>query len=253
MSEAANEVRIPKIHFAALVGVEVDADILPWWLSHYFAMHLDSYTVFLHESLDENLNNGVEACFQAYDFRVVRVPESALREDKEWSGCPDGVRRTLIGNFARSLHPQDFLITADGDEIQEWTETPREAVSRGVKIMSGLLVDRFDDTLHAPYPRKSLSESYPSEHPNLHSFFKRTPLTQTKICMAPASYPVEYSGSHDLTLGEKFPANCIVSGPIRVLHFRWRESAVKRVKGRKYWKDDEIAAMENFFRVGESQ
>lgn len=248
MSEAAY---IPKIHFAALVGVEVDSDLLPWWIPHYRAMNLDSYTVFLHESLDEEKNRQAEILLLTLgNFSVRRVPENALRESPAWPGAPDGVRRAILGTFAKSLHPQDFLITADGDEIQEWEENPREAVARGVAVVLGQLIDRFDDTLHDALPGKTLLESFPAEHPDLHSFFRKVSLVSKKICMAPASFPVEYSGSHDLTLGEKFPPRCTVSGTLRVLHFHWRKSAASRVRGRSYWGADEIAAMENFFQEG---
>lgn len=248
MSEAKY---IPKIHFAALVGVDVDSDLLPWWIPHYREMHLDSYTVFLHESLDEEKNNQAEVLLVVLGgFNVRRVSENALRESPAWPGAPDGVRRTILGAFAKSLHPQDFLITADGDEIQEWEENPRDTAARGISVVLGQLIDRFDDSLHDAIPGKSLLESFPIEDENLHRYFRKVSLVSKKICMAPASYPVEYSGSHDLTLGEKFPPRCTVSGTLRVLHFHWRKSAASRVRGRSYWSVEEIATMEKFFQIG---
>jgi len=245
-----SEAKRPKIHFAALVGVEVDYDLLPWWIPHYRALGLDSYTVFLHECRNENRNIEALVLLKSAGFRVHPVPENALRESPAWPGAPDGVRRTLLGSFAKALHPDDYLVTADGDEIQEWEENPREAVARGVAVVLGQLIDRFDDTLHDAIPGKTLLESYPSEHPDLHSFFRKVSLVSKKICMAPASFPVEYSGSHDLTLGAKFPPRCTVSGTLRVLHFHWRKSAATRVRGRSYWSPEEISAMEQFFNVG---
>lgn len=250
MPEAIPGARPPKIHFAALVGVEVDADLLPWWAPHYAAMGLDSYTVFLHESIFESKNRRAEDLLHALGYKVRRVPENALRESPDMPGCPDGVRKILMENFAASLHPKDFLITADGDEIQEWRELPREAVARGVSIMMGRLIDRFDDTLHNAIPGKSLEESFPGEHENLTTYFKKIPLTLKKICMAPANYPLEYSGSHAVKLGE-FPNQplYISSGPIRVLHYRWRETAYLRVKDRHYWLPEELEAMKKFFSI----
>lgn len=246
MSEAK---RNPKIHFAALVGVDVDSDLLPWWIPHYKALGLDSYTVFLHESLDVQKNIFARRLFLESGFLVHSVPENAIRDSSVMAGCPDGVRRLVLDAYAKSHHPRDFLITADGDEIQEWEESPHDAVKRGVSVMLGRLVDRYDDTLHDALPNKTLEENFPGEHPDLHEHFKKESLMQKKICMAPASYPVEYSGSHDVIINKSLPSFCRVSGPIRVLHFRWRRSAIARVQGRYYWSDEDIAAMKQFFSV----
>ncbi len=241
--------RVPEIHFAALIGVDVDADFLPWWLPFYAALALDSYTVFLHESLYESRNREAETLIRKYGFSVRRVPENALRDNPDMPGCPEGVRRTLIKTFAATLHPNDFLITADGDEIQQWPENPHSVVKRGVTVMFGRMVDRYDDTLHNPYPGKTLEENYPGEIDDLHVYFNDFSLVQKKICMAPANFPVEFSGSHDFTQGEKIPSVAVYSGPIRVLHYRWRESAIRRVENRVYWKPESIAAMKKFFSV----
>lgn len=251
MPEAALKGHAPRIHFAALVGVEVDLDFLPWWAPHYAALGLDSYTVFLHESRDESKNESAIRILSDIGFKVRSVPENALRDSPNMPGCPDGVREVILKSYAESLHPADFLVTADGDEIQEWSESPREAVTRGVSIVLGSLIDRFDDTLHDAIPGKSLDASFPGEHPDLNGYFKNTPLTQKKICMAPANYPVEYSGSHAVKFGYKSPTLLISSGPIRVNHYRWRKSAVRRVEGRYYWTPNEIAAMKKFFSVEE--
>lgn len=251
MPEAASKGHSPKIHFAALVGVEVDADFLPWWAPHYAALELDSYTVFLHESRDEAKNEIAIRILSDIGFRVHGVPENALRDCPNMPGCPDGVREIILKTYAESLHPSDFLITADGDEIQEWTETPREVVARGISVVFGQLMDRFDDTLHDAFPGQSLDKSFPGAHPDLNGFFKETPLTQKKICMAPANYPVEYSGSHAVKFGYVSPKLLYSTGPIRVNHYRWRKSAARRVQGRHYWKPNEIAAMKKFFSVEE--
>lgn len=246
MSEANRQ---PKIHFAALLGVEVDADMIPWWAPHYRALKLDSYTVFLHESPNERKNVGAESVLLDFGFAIRRVPENALRDFPVMPNCPDGVRRTLLKSFAESLPPRDFLVTADGDEIQHWQETPKEAVARGIEVVTGRLFDRFDDTLHQPVPGWTLEESFPGEHPDLHEYFKQEPLMQKKICMAPASFPVEYSGSHDFITVKGTHRNCFITGPIRILHYRWRASAIARVEGRYYWPAEEIAAMKRFFSV----
>ncbi len=227
----------------------MDADLIPWWAPHYRALALNSYTVYLHQSVDENKNAEAEAALNGYGFAVVRVPEDTLRTSKLMPGCPDGVRRTYLKAHAESLPEDHYFITADGDEIQLWEEMPHAAVTRGIELVTGRLFDRYDDTLHAPVPGKPLEENYPGEHPDLHEHFKAEGLVQKKICMAPASFPVEYSGSHDFIIKNGKHRSCFMTGPLRILHYRWRDTTIKRVTGRYYWPQKEIDAMKTFFSV----
>ncbi len=248
MSEAT---RKPKIHFAAMVGVAFDADLFPYWIAHYKALGLDSYSIFLHEGLDAAANMAAKMLFINSGFMVTMLPEKTVRENPICPGEPGiGVRSVIMDMINLSIHEDDFLLTADGDEIQQWNETPHEAVARGIKIVLGRHVDCFDETLHAPDPAKSLQENYPLEHLSLCSYWKEFPYNTKKICMSPARYPVDFSGSHEVRRHYQDAAPRLVStGPINVLHYRWRETVLKRVKDRPNWPPEEIAAIKKFFSV----
>lgn len=238
----------PKIHFAALFGIAVDTDLMPYWIPHYKALGLDSYSIFLHESPDSNLNASVEAKFIASGFRVTMIPENAIRDNPITPGAPDGVRSILMEMVALSMDEEDFLITADSDEFQQWNESPREAVERGIGLVLGELIDCFDDTLHAPDPKKSLAENYPVERYNLSSLWREVPYKTKKVCMSPARYPLDFSGSHEPKRHyQDVLPSVFATGPINVLHYRWRDSMFLRVKGRVYWPENELQFVRKFF------
>lgn len=239
----------PKIHLVALIGAKVDADILPYWVRHYKTLELDSYTVFLHESGMPSMDNALQRMLLLDGFRVTMVPENALRDNPIMPNCPDMVRSILFESFALGLPQNDYLITADGDEFQQWGVLPREAVARGVRVMLGRLTDCFDDYLHPVKPEMSLEENYPIRHENLVAqFCKEYRLNQNKICMAPVGFPVDYSGSHDVKRGHvDVTPRMLTSGPLEVLHYRWRGSALTRSQGRRYWTEEDLQAMRQFF------
>lgn len=244
----------PRIHLVALIGVGVDADILPFWVRHYKALQFDSYTVFLHSCGEAGKDRAIEKMLLMDGFRVVMVPENALRDNPIMPNCPDMVRSILFDSFCLGLPQKDFLVTADGDEFQEWYEKPHELVSRGIKVLYGRLIDCFDETLHRVNPEMSLHDNYPMRDADLGLRFRLGPtLNQNKICMAPVSMPVDYSGSHDIKRGQSDSVftHMVSSGPIDVLHYRWRDSAITRARGRRYWTDADLLRMRDFFSVEE--
>jgi hypothetical protein len=240
--------RIPKIHFAALFGIAVDADLLDYWIPHYKALHFDSYTIFLHKSENEPLNIDVEARFINEGFLVTMIPENALRVNPITPGAPDGVRSILLELLSLAIPEGDFIVTADADEFQIWTEKPHDVVNRGVGLVLGTLIDCFDESLHAPDPKKSLAENYPIEYLNLSSLWRDMPYKTAKVCMSPARYPLDFSGSHEPKRHyHNVLPRVIATGPITVLHYRWRASAFQRVSGRSYWPEHELAFVRQFF------
>lgn len=242
-----------KIHFAALVGVAVDADLFAYWIPHYKALSLDSYSVFLHESKDAAANHQAELLFIREGFLVTMLPEDAIRNNPFCPGDPGlGVRSIIMDLVSRCIDKGDYLLTTDGDEFQDWPESPHETIARGIELVTGTLIDCFDDTLHAPDPAKPLKENYPVEYYNLSSLWKKVPYNTKKICLSPARYPVNFSGSHGIKDHHALVTpKVFASGPITVLHYRWRETALKRVLGRPNWPENEIAFIKNFFNVVE--
>lgn len=252
MPEAGTTPQRPKIHFLALIGVALDADLFPWWIPHYKALNLDSYTVFLHEGPDASQNLAAQALFIREGFRVTMLPEKTVRDNPVCPGDPGiGVRSVLFDLCALALLAEDFIVTADGDEFQVWTESPHAALARGLKLVTGSLIDCFDDTLHGPDPEKTLAENYPIEYYNLSGLWRSVPYKTQKICMSPSPYPVDFSGSHEVKRDHTEVTPRLPStGPLAVLHYRWRESAFKRVQNRPNWPPEEIAFIKNFFHVG---
>lgn len=241
----------PKIHFASMVGIDFDSDLFSWWLPYYTAFRFDSYTAFLHSSSDTQLNLGTRNLFHEYNFKTVLLPENVVRTNKEAPGEPDPVRRALLEAHCKTLPESDFLITADADEIQDWPNHPRTYLERGIRIVLGEHVDCFDETLHAPRTDKTLDENYPIRARNLSELWRpEAPLNPRKICMAPVSYPVDFGGSHDIKRGCEAPYG-LASGPIDVLHYRWRSSAFLRVKGRSYWPPHHLDFIRTFFSEAE--
>ncbi len=242
-----------KIHFAAMVGVDFDADLFQYWIPHYKNLRFDSYSIFLHESLNPEANFKALKLFTSSGFRVTMLPEPTVRNNPVCPGDPGiGVRSVIMDLVSLSIPETDFLVTADGDEFQAWNETPHEAVARGIRLVTGRLIDCFDDTLHAPDPEKTLSENYPGEIFNLSANWKQFPYNTKKICLSPARFPVDFSGSHEVKRHhEDVTPRYVGSGPMNVYHYRWRESALKRVLNRPNWPLEEIASIKKFFQVGE--
>jgi len=239
----------PKIHFVSFFGAGLDYDMLPYWLPHYESLGCDSYTVFLHLSKDPLLNKYVIAHFETYKFTVYPLPADVM--EKQGGVNPlDVVKVSALESFAKNLPPEDFSLYADGDEIQIWNRLPREEVERGISIVIGDLVDRFDETLHPVDPFKTLHENYPMEHENLFQLVKDESHLTRKYCLYPSRFPINYIGNHAVKRGYdwKGPAP-VTTGPIRIDHYHWRQSALERVQNRSYWSLEQIKATATFFGI----
>lgn len=179
------------------------------------------------------------------------IPEPSIRNNPVSPGDVGiGVRSVIMDLVSLSMNPADYLITADGDEFQQWTESPQDTVGRGIGLVRGELIDCFDDSLHAPDPKKTLAENYPTEYFNLSSLWRGSPYNTKKICLSPARYPVDFSGSHEEKRHHHSVLPRVIStGPLTVLHYRWRESALRRVKNRPGWEEPEIKYVKEFFNV----
>jgi hypothetical protein len=243
-----------KIHFVAMVGVDVDIDIMPYWIRHYKSLNLDSYTVFLHLSKDEGKNMATSYNLQVQGFDLIYLPNNILEVNEKMKNAPDFVREKVLTDFIATLPKEDFVLNADGDEFQVWERNPHHDLERGVNVVIGNLVDCFDDTLHNPDYNLTLEENYPIRNENLSTFFKAEPCLTRKQCLFPVWYPVNLTGTHTVKLGVDWEkGRTIISGPIEVLHYRWRKEAINRVRGRKYWPQDEIEKMEAFFEVNKNE
>ena len=238
-----------KIHFACLFGVDYDLDLLPAWARYYLDMNLDSYKIFLHrehESVGENIKNE----FKNYGFSIecVKGPQG------------DGVlRKLIIGHYAGTLPPRDFLVTADADEFQSMPQSVSGAqfplppnyreLLKDKDIVSGYMVDRYADRLEACFGNPFLQ--YPHEEPFTREILKNFtppwlrnttwPLTRrTKILAARAGYDVGHDGAHCLL---SVPSGAGIANDFMVYHFAWRESAKFKALVKSYYTKKNVDEM----------
>jgi len=241
---------MPKIHFAALFGVDYELDLMYFWLSYYRDMNLDSYKVFLHRE-EGNIGNDIIRQFKMEGFNV------------ECVGGPQGngmLRKVLLGHYASTLPEEDFLVTADADEFQS---CPRLNGCAGYgdyhvgvvdpappdyrrllekyDCMTGFMTDRYADRLETGY--KWPFAQYPFEEPFTREYLKaftppylrktKWPETRrTKILAARCGYEVGYEGSH---CAMSLPSNARIAEEFRVYHFAWRESARLKAVAKSYY------------------
>lgn len=236
-----------KIHFAALFGVDLDYDIAGFWRDHYTDCGYDSYTVFLH-SLTPNSDRCLEQLreFEKAGFKTLFAPSC------EYSSA---MRNTILDTYAKSLPGSDYLVTADSDEfhLAGCCKSDMPDLIRSCDILSGNLVDRWDDTLHAADSDRPLTKQYPysgdlfshlydsSDCPDKDRW--RRPHTG-KILAARAGLPVAYVGSH--VLYSRDNAYNEIGGCF-VLHYKWRHTIEMRLKTKWYFQESMREAVIDFF------
>jgi hypothetical protein len=231
-----------KIHFACLFGVDYELDFLHCWSKHYTDMRLDSYKVFLHRekgSIGQSIINE----FKHLGFSVEIAPEGF-----HGNGT---LRKLILSNYASSLPSEDFLVTADADELQcVYQQPPGHPVAvapdyrellQHYDIISGFMVDRYSSSLQEchedplvqyPYEELFTGEILKNFTP---PYLQKTswPFTRrTKILASRAGYNVAYEGSHCLL---DTPLDASIASDYKVLHFAWRESARRKVSIKSYY------------------
>jgi len=240
---------MPKIHFASLFGVDLDYDIMVQWIEHYLGMECDTYTVFLH-SMDRTSPRYefVKRAFETSTFRVHKSDERAYTTQ---------MRNDILERFAQSLNPTDYLVVADSDEFQclpNWAKNFRDLVM-SCDVLKGILVDRWDDTLHEAKPGIPLNEQYPRQgdvfkllfdKSNDEEKFRWRVPNPRKILAARAGLPVAHMGSHVLYCaneGLKQRSGCLVE------HYKWRHNIVERLKTKWYYHEGYAREVASFFNA----
>jgi len=228
-----------KIHFAALIGVDYDLDLAPYWTRYYLDRRFDSYTAILHRE-NGDIPAGIQADYRNAGFRV-------LCADGPFSiGCQRSVR---LNNLADNLPPDDMLVTADADEFQSLKcDSPLDYryFCNRYDILHGLHEDRYTLTLENcysdPFSQYTLVEEYTGEHikrivtPFL-DVNKSPELIRTKILAAKAGAPVEYKGSHCM---KYVASNANIFYDCKVIHFAWRENVASKNALKPYFSMDNL-------------
>lgn len=234
--------RPPKIHFCALVSVQNDADLLPHFIHHYDELGCDNYAVFLHDGPIEHDNKLCEDALLAHDWRVRRIPFTASFGDGT-------LKRVALEKFQAALLPTDYILCADADEFQLWSEEgPHEVMEQNYDIALGKRFDRFAEGLVAPEGESPLEGIYHIEHPDLsRTLFPKKPRLRDKIVMSRADVPVDFKKCAGLK--SKEPPRFKAMQGIPIQHFKWREGIFTRLKTRTDYSPEEIQSIRQFFEA----
>lgn len=233
-----------KIHFASLVGVDYDMDMMPYWIPYYLKAGFDSYTVVLHREHGD-IPEGIQSDFRNAGFKV-RCADGPFT-----IGC---ARSAHLNNIANGLDDNDIFVTADADEFHANNNgTPidyREVLSC-YDVLHGIHSDRYADTLEPcrmdPFVQYPYEEQYTGEYlKNIDiPFLKNTEppaLWRSKIIAAPAGAVVEFKGSHCMS---EIPSNYNIRFGHKVIHFAWREAAVRKLALKSYYSIENLKAVFN--------
>jgi hypothetical protein len=247
-----------KIHFASLVGVDYELDILPFWLKYYKERDFDTRKLFLHRETGRVPKNVIdEACEAGYEVECCDGPQA--------NGM---LRKLILGNYAASLPPDDYLVLADADEYQSAPRTvPRppgtfdymsvigpeapdpidyRADLEKYDLVCGNLVDRYGKELSACYQDPFIQYPYEEYAPGdlLKGFTppylrkSKWPVTRrAKILAARCGAPLAYEGSH----GTRYtPSDYRIAWNYRVVHFAWRESTKGKIAVKSYFNEKNL-------------
>lgn len=233
----------PKIHFVSLVSVDFDVDILPYFIPHYSGLGFDNYCLFLHEGKKTDDNLWAEKAAKEAGWKCRFVPREASFGNGE-------LRRALLHKFQKACKPDDYIVCADGDEIQAWNLDPHDIADDNFDMVLGRRFDRLNEKLVSIDHTLELDENFPLEHDNLSKvLFPKRPRPRDKIVMAKASVPVDYRKCASLT--SKAPGNLRVTGEFPIYHYKWRDGLLKRLRERSDYLPEEITAIRKFFEVKE--
>jgi len=241
------------IHFAAFFGVEFDLDIMPFWIEHYKKASFDSYHIFLHKESGE-IGSNIKTEFKHHGFSVSTI------DGPYGHGI---LQKLVLGQYADTLPPEDFLVIADADEFQSgpgagpipaggdlFIGPPapelihyRELLKH-VDIVTGFMVDRYTHRLETCFMNPF--RQYPYEEPFTKEILKAyTPpqlrktewpqTRRTKILAARAGYEVGYEGSHCLL---QVLEGVRIAGDYKVYHFAWRDSTRNKLVKKAYYSQE---------------
>lgn len=238
-------------HFIALVGLDYDTDLLPYWVDYYREYGFDEYRVWLHVNGDEEAHP---------DPRRVRYGElfrdNGFYVEQAYGEFANGaLRMRCLKGYQRTLPDDDFVICADSDEFQILSKDDYfDLMKCGFEVISGELRDRFDFTLHNPEPlifgdpvRMPLHVQYPL-HGNVAQIAKQTvepaSCCRAKVLAAKASVNVSYIGSHRVSGSKHREAKGYI-----VDHYTCRESYLRRMGGKTYFRPEQILDTASLFGI----
>lgn len=208
-----------RIHLLTVVGAH--AEVLPFFVEHYRRLGIESFLLNVHlSSEDDPVRERVRGV--AGDF-----------------GCP--IASEVVGDWfqvmeegfrhARQLHPDDWFVVADEDELQTYRDDLPSLLAwcerHGYDHVTGAFVDRVsaDGSLPEIDRARPIEEQFPL------GAFLTYPLVggdPRKVVAAKGRVPLAV-GQHIALAGEPCP---IEDQFVQVHHFKWTAGLVERLRHR---------------------
>lgn len=233
------------------VGVGHDLDLLPHFLRHYLDLGVQPERVrpvLNATASDARHLERAEAILADYGVTAAEIWTEPYTSDGMWAK-----RREVQ---LREVEPEDWLLSADVDELHEYPEPLSTFLARcermGVNCVQGVFIDRLASGGHlAPVMAEpALADQFPVHADVIWSLFGRGAHHNrggTVKLMAVHGHILPGRGGHDAQRGQ--PARYLYSHPLsgftglerpafrfavptRVNHFHWTQSLPERLQRR---------------------
>jgi hypothetical protein len=207
------------IHLVTVAGAYVKA--LPFMLEHYRSLGVESFFVNTHLSHDADpVREEVEAITRKFGCGVASVTVG------DWQQVQQGLYARQ-----RELHPDDWFVLADQDELQVYPDLLREVLNecdaQGFDYVRGCFVDRVaaDGGFPPITPDRPIWDQFPMGGFLTYPILGGDP---RKVVAVRGALPV-MRGQHHTLSGRACPARqCYV----QVHHFKWVEGLDQRLAQR---------------------
>jgi len=223
-------------HLASVVCTDWDIDLIPHWIRHHAALGLDSYRVWLNSPGEkwDTFRTAHNLFFDA-GWTIGHIVGSYTAAE---------IRSETLGGYQKTLGANEVLVTVDSDEfLMVEGSRLRDMMECGeYEAVAGVLVDRYDHTLHDARPDVPLADQFPfvgdiqqmilAKHPELIPMMKRT--VSDKIVASFARIPIDHSGAHPVGHYGPMGEAAVCPDIVDIYHYSWRSTALDRVAAKPY-------------------
>ena len=209
----------PNIHLVSVVGASVN--VLPYLLSHYRALGVQSFFVNAHlSSEDDPVRGEIERITGEFGCGIASVNVG------DWQTLQLGLYEKQ-----RREHPDDWFVLADHDELAHWPDGVVETIEycdrQGYDYIRGCLVDRI--ARNGRFPVLRADEPLESQFP-LGAFFANPVqgADPRKVVAVKGAVPL-VKGQHHAKSGRACPTR---EHYLPVHHFKWHSGIEQRLADR---------------------
>ena len=151
-----------KIHLRTCIGVEYDLPLIPYFIEYYKDLGVDEFHITLSSPSEghENLEPA-KLLLQKYEIKPFAIWIGPYREH---------IRGNYLNKMVKHLGANEWVLTADCDEFQEYPAGLHEFVDKldgdGITWVEGGVVDRTTKTGEIPEKldnAATLFEQFPSK------------------------------------------------------------------------------------------